>query len=205
MLYRALLVALFGLWVTMWVLHIRSELQPERAGLRTVPVEYVMRNAFRNDKDSDLWINNGSPRAGSLRLSPRTDKDGTRVLTFSGYLTLNLPGGGVQRLGWVGQLEMDKEWSVTRFHLLSTTKEHDPTASRPPPVTELDLTLTPASHRGEYRLSVDKTLADELNFPLDQEGISQLTSHLGFDEAILKQFPTGKPALPVVAARQSTF
>src|SRR3954454_12697980 len=123
-LYRSFLFCVVALWATMWVLLIRSEVQPESAGVRSLPVEHVLRNVFQLERDSDLWISNGVAHVGSLRLTPKTSPiDGTRTLSFSGRVTVMLPDGGSQRPGWVGELTMNPDWSVQCFHLTTVTRE----------------------------------------------------------------------------------
>src|SRR6476659_8380031 len=124
MIYRLTIILIGALWVTMWALLIRSEVRPDNAAIRLVPVEHVLRDAFRIEKDSDLWIASDGVQIGSLRLSPKQDeKTGTRTLGFTGRVTLNLPDGSSQRPGWSGELVMSREWAIQSFHFSSLTRE----------------------------------------------------------------------------------
>ena len=193
-LYRSFLLCVVALWATMWVLLIRSELQPESTGLRAIPVEHVLREAFRVEKDSDLWISNGPTHIGSLRLTPKTDPtEGTRTLNFSGRVTVTLPDGGSQRPGWMGELTMKPDWAVQYFHLTTITREYSPVlGGSPMRSTEVELELRPPIHRGWYVVRVGPEVMDHHEFSLDEVGLSQLLSHLGIDESTLKQFPATK-------------
>ena len=192
MIYRAFLLLITCLWITMWALLIRSELLPESAGIRTVPVEHVLRDAFRREKDSDLWITNAGTPIGSLRLSPKQDeKTGTQTLSFIGRVTLDLPDGSSQRPGWTGELVMNRDWVVQSFHLASMTREFPAgVGSAPAHSMQLEVQLDPPAHKGWYVVRLDKELAEAtMSSTLDEEGVSELVAHLGIDQAVLKQLP----------------
>jgi hypothetical protein len=191
----------------MWTLLIRSEVRPESAGIRSIPVEHVLRDAFKREKDSDLWITNAGMQIGTLRLSPKQDEvTGTRTLGFIGRVTLNLPDGSSQRPGWSGSLVMNRNWVVQSFHLSSTTRGFPAgLGAAPTQATQLEVLIDPPAHKGWYVVRVENEVADQHEFTLDEEGISQLVAHLGIDQDILKQLPGSKSQPPEVTARQSSF
>src|SRR5437016_1014005 len=123
MFYRILLGLIAALWLTMWTLLIRSELQPAGAGIRSLPVEHVLKEIFRHDQPSELWIRDNGNRIGHLRLAPKTgDLDGPRSLEFFGNLQLDLPGAQTHRAVWDGNLVLDREWRLESLHLSVHTR-----------------------------------------------------------------------------------
>lgn len=216
MLYRAFLVLVVALWGTMWTLLIRSELQPNGAGVRSLPVEHVLREVFRSERDSMLHISDGVTRYGSLRISPKpTAEDGTRTMNFAGNFSLSLPGHSRQRISWEGGLILSPMHEVESFTLNTVTRDISPPAAnattaqihtavgREP--TRLDLHLRPRARSASYQLRVGRTVMDQQDFALDEEGLRGLLNHLGVDETFQRQFSPSQASKPEVTARQASI
>ena len=85
----AVLIILF--WGVMWGLLEKSELEPEEAALREVPVEHVLKLMFHHQQPSELIIKSDGKMIGQLRLIPRIQENEERLLEFTGGLELRLP------------------------------------------------------------------------------------------------------------------
>src|SRR3954447_4018286 len=141
MLYRALLLLITGLFVTMWTLLIRSELRPGGNSLRALPVEHVLRELFQPEKPSNLIIHNGNQRIGTLRLAGQGEApDGTRALQFYGNALIDFPGTDPLRSAWNGEIVVTPDWRMKSFSFTATSRGTAKTAG---PATQFDLVLSP--------------------------------------------------------------
>lgn len=201
MLYRALLLIITGVFITMWTLLIRSEVQPGGNSLRTLPVQHVLHELFLNEKASPLLIRDGTQTIGNLRISGRPEApDGTRALEFFGSVQLSLPSANMQRSTWSGELVVTRDWEIQSVTLTTTTKEIAKSAA---PATQLDFTLSPLQKTASYVLKSDGELLDQQTFTMDEAGMNALLDHLGVDEMWRKELRPGRAPKPEISARQA--
>jgi hypothetical protein len=216
MLYRAFLVLLVGFWATMWTLLIRSEVQPNSAGVRALPVEHVLREIFRSERDSTLHITDGTARYGILRLFPKAvTEDGLRKLDFGGNFSMALAGTSRQRIAWDGELVLTSANEVESFRLNTTSRDVSPPSAKAGPgqidthtgrePTRLDVHLRPRAKSASYEMRVGDSVMDQQDFALDEAGLKGLLSHLGMEGDWQRQFNLSENAKPKVTASQSTM
>lgn len=203
MLYRALLLLITGLFITMWTLLIRSEVEPGGNGLRALPVEHVLRGMFENDKPSQLVIHDGTQRVGTLRLTGQGEAaDGSRAMQYFGNAQLELPGSGPQRSAWNGEIVVTPDWEVKSFSLSAASRGAAKDAG---PATQFELQLSPLNKTASYVLKSGPNVIDQQTFATDEAGLNSLLDHLEIDPLWRKQFRPGHGPKPVISARQSSL
>jgi hypothetical protein len=203
MLYRALLLLITGLFITMWTLLIRSEVQPSGNSLRALPVENVLREMFQNEKPSQLVIHDGSQRIGTLRLTGQGEAaDGTRTLQYFGNAQLELPGAGPQRSAWNGEIVVTPDWQVKSFSLSAASRG---AAKNAGPATQFELLVSPLKQTASYVLKAGPNVVDQQTYSTDEAGLTALLDHLEIDPMWWKQFRSGHGPKPVITARQASL
>jgi hypothetical protein len=203
MLYRALLLLITGLFITMWTLLIRSEVQPSGNSLRALPVEAVLREVFQPEKPSNLFIHNGSQRIGTLQLAGQGEAaDGTRALQFHGNALIEFPGAEPQRSAWNGEIVVTPDWKMKSFTLTAASRGTSKTAG---PATQFELILSPLEQTVSYGVKSGSSVLDRQTFTTDEAGLTALLDYFGVDPIWRKQFHTGQGPKPVVAARQASL
>jgi hypothetical protein len=195
------LIAIF--WLTMWALLLRTELRPQGASLRAVPLPYVANVLFHHERDSELFIRADGTVIGHLRISPHIrPADQGRTLGFSGSLHLRLPNNDRQRINWDGSLEMDHDLNAQLFKMGFTIRD----ASSPPEdQSEITVVINPVAHSAGYSWKNGGHLEDEQSFALDQSGLQQLMGHLGVDPGLVRTTIPTQASMPVITAQQSTL
>jgi hypothetical protein len=203
MLYRALLILITGLFITMWTLLIRSEVQPGGNSLRALPVEHVLREVFQPEKPSNLIIHNGSQRIGTLRLAGQGEAaDGSRALQFYGNALIEFPGGDPQRSAWNGEIVVTPDWKMKSLALTAATRGTSKTAG---PATQLELVVSPLDETVSYAVKSGASVLDRQTFTTDEAGLTALLDHFDVDPMLRKQFRPGSGPKPVISARQASL
>lgn len=203
MLYRALLLLITVMFITMWTLLIRSEVQPGGNSLRALPVEGVLREMFQNEKPSQLVIHDGSQRIGALRLVGLGESpEGNRTLQYFGNAQLELPGAGTQRSAWSGEIVVTPDWALQSFTLSGASRG---AARNAGPPTQLELKVSPLQQTASYVLKSGPSIIDEQAFTTDEAGLTALLDHFEIDPMWRKQFQPGHGPKPVISARQASL
>ncbi len=204
MLYRAAIALVVLFWGAMWTLLIRSELRPQEAGWRAVPVELVLKQLFHHGQSSDLNIRSGASRLGQLRLSPRTNQEtGAHALEVIGNVQVDGPGVPPQRAFWNGAFEMDRAFRVTASRVNVTIRARGP--QTPEMVaTTLELVLDPLAGKARYRLGLAGEAPVEQEFTLDEAGLNAVLARWGVGSEWTRHLSAGRGAIaPVLTARQA--
>jgi hypothetical protein len=203
MLYRALLLLITGLFITMWTLLIRSEVEPGGNSLRALPVEHVLKEMFQNEKPSQLVIHDGSQRIGTLRLTGQGEAaDGTRAMQYFGNAQLEFPGAGPQRSAWNGEIVVTPDWEVKSFSLSAASRGAAKDAG---PATQFELLVSTVDHTASYVIKSGPTVVDRQTFSTDEAGFTALLDHFEIDPMWRKQFHPGHGPKPVISARQASL
>jgi hypothetical protein len=203
MLYRALLLLITGLFVTMWTLLIRSELQPGGNSLRALPVEHVLREVFQPEKPSNLIIHNGNQRVGTLRLAGQGEAaDGTRALQFYGNAMIDFPGADPVRSAWSGEIVVTPDWKMKSFSFTATSRGTAKTAG---PATQFDMLFSPVDQKVSYVVKSGGSVFDRQSFTTDEAGLTALLDHFEIDPMWRNQFRMGQAPKPVVTAREASL
>lgn len=203
MLYRALLFLITALFITMWTLLIRSEVQPGGSSLRALPVENVLKEVFQNEKPSLLVIHDGSQRVGTLRFVGQSEAaDGSRTLQYFGNAQLELPGAGTLRSAWNGDIVVTPEWDLKTFTLSAAWRIASKNAG---PATQLELSFSPQRHTASYVLKSGPDVIDRQEFSTDEAGLNTLLDHFDVDPIWRKQLRPGQGPKPSISARQASL
>jgi hypothetical protein len=190
------MVAIF--WLIMWTLLLRTELRPQGASLREVPIEHVARLIFREKQSSDLVFHGDGVRVGNLQMTPSVPSENRCVLDFSGTLQIRMPDATREHLRWNGSLTMDNAFAVQLLHLVFTTA---PTQE----ASGIEITINPIEHLASYVWRTHGRLEDEDTFPLDESGILKLAEHLGIDPGLLHTVSLSHTGAAHITAHQSSL
>lgn len=181
---RLLALLITGFWVTMWTLLLRTELEPQRAALREVPIEHVLKLFFQHQQASDLFLSADGNRIGYVRFHPQVRKeDGLQVLEFSGNVQLRILGAPRQRLVWNGEAEMTPALGLSKLQLTSAFRE---STLNEAPENIVKLSMDMQAKTASYEIRSDERLADAQTFSLDEAGLRKLMAGAGLDPAILQ-------------------
>ena len=198
MIYRVAAIFIVLFWLTMTALLVRKEARPEDSTLREIPVAHVVNLLFLHEQVSELNIVSEKLRLGHLRIEPHVNKEtAARLIEFSGYLHLRIPGGARQRVTWNGEWEMEKSLVTRRFQLGVTM--HDPGEVRGVFV------IVPATNRAHYELRTSSGIVEQGDYPLDEAGLREVLQLLGVDPMLLPSKPMHSAAQPLVKALQSSM
>lgn len=181
---RLLALLITGFWVTMWTLLLRTELEPQKAALREVPIEHVLKLFFQHQQASDLFLNTGSDRVGYVRFHPQVRKDnGVPMLEFSGNVQIRIPGAPRQRLIWNGNAELSPALEVSKLQLTSAFRD-----STLPQAAEniVRLSMDMQKRTASYEVRTAQQLADAQTFTLDEAGLRKLMDRAGVDPTVLQ-------------------
>lgn len=203
MLHRLAAILITAFWVIMWALLIRTELEPEGASLRAVPVEHVLKLMFHHQQSSDLSLRNEGKLIGHLRLIPRVmPEDQSRVLDYSGSLRLRLPGAERQRFSWIGESIFDPTLNLQRLTVNFTI--HQSTLQEGAD-TQLSFAFDAATKAARYEIRTGQTILEKQEFAATEEGLKNLIRRAGFDPGVVQTItPTGNTP-PQITAKRSTF
>lgn len=201
---RLAAVLITAFWVIMWALLIRTELEPEGAALREVPVEHVLKLMFHHQQASDLALRAEGKLIGQLRLLPRVLPDSkTRVLGFSGSLQLRLPGATRQRFSWTGESHFSSVLALQRL-------DFDLTVHQGGQLDQADSELTFAYDAGtkqaRYVVKTGQVVIDRREFAATEAGLTDLIKQAGLDPSMMQTVnskASGTP--PKITAQRSTF
>jgi hypothetical protein len=197
MVYRVAAIFIVLFWLTMTGLLVRKEAWPADSTLREIPVSHVVKLLFLHEQTSELNIVSEKFQLGHLRIQPRVNKEtAARVIEFSGYVQLPIPGSARQRVAWNGEWEMEKTLGTRRFRLGVTM--HDPEEVR------AEVTIIPAANRAHYELRGTGGLIEQQDYSLDEAGLREVLRFLGVDQMLLPTMPI-RDTPPTVKARQSSM
>jgi hypothetical protein len=203
MLPRLTAVIIIAFWITMWALLIRTEVQPQGAALREVPVEHVAKLMFHHGQPSDLYIQSDNARLGSVRLRPHISKqDGQRLLEMTGNFEARTPGATLQRVTWDGALGLSPELDLEMFRL--GTIVQDPAAPRSPP-ERFELTVQARARRAIWQWHSHGRLLDERTYTLDEAGLHKALGELNLSPALLRSVPVSQATPPRITAHLSAL
>jgi hypothetical protein len=194
--YRATAILIVIFWLTMTALLLRNEVKPADSALREVPAGHVVKLLLHHSNFSDLNIVSNKMRLGHLRImpQPRTGS-GMRTIDFKGNLLFLIPGVDRQRVGWSGEVDMDKDLAIRRFRLTITMHEPEKVTS--------EIVILPAEKVAHYELSTASGVLERQDYTLDENGAREVMHQVGIDPALLplKSAAGGPP--PVIKAQQS--
>jgi hypothetical protein len=202
-LHRVASVLIVVFWGLMTFLLVRSELNPDGAIIRAVPVEHVMRLLFQHEQVSDLRIYSGAKPMGYLHLHPRVDKvTDQRVMDFTGTMHVYSAPQQRHRVSWEGNLIFSEKGEMQRTWWAVTLD--DPGYVR---VEVAAVSGAPTAHlvvrtRERVNGELKERIVDERDVSMDEAGFSGLVKQVGAtgDLAGLLQQPAAQ-IKPVVKAR----
>ena len=181
---RILALLITGFWVTMWTLLLQTEMEPQRAALREVPVGHVLKLFFHHQQASDLYLSSGANRIGHVRFHPQVRKeDGARIFDFSGSAQVVVPGAPRQRLSWSGEVELLPTMELSKLHLMSALRE---STTKDVPETTVIINIDAKTRDASYEIETGGERIDAQNFTLDEPGLRKLMDRLGIDPAVLQ-------------------
>lgn len=200
MLYRALAFLIICFWLTMTGLLIRKEAGPGDSALREVPVGHVVKLLLMHEQPSDLNIYSGKTRLGYLRIHPQMHKgDRSRVIAFAGNLQVMLPGQERQRVGWSGEIELEKTLATRRFTVSLTLSEP---GKRKAPAYGAQISIAPA----ENLLTWTPLDGQPHTYTLDDDGLQTALREMGEPELLaMLQGQTRSMTPPVIRAHLSSM
>ncbi len=206
------LIAVF--WLVMWGLLLRTELHPDGAALREVPIEHVVKLIFRHEEGSNLVVHGDGARLGQMQLVPRSKSENEHSIDCTGGLQLRMPNGGRERISWKGTVDLDAAFSLQMLHLMLVTsplgaeggnKAEDAKAPVAP-TTTVDITVNPLEKTASYVWKNGNIVLDEQTFELNEAGVRQLAQHLGIDPGLIQSAPIShSPGSMHVTAHQSSL
>jgi len=193
---RFLSAAIVFFWITMTVLLVRSELWPGQSRLRSVPIEYVAKRFWLNQRKSELTIWSDNTRVGHLSLHPQIKEDGTRILAYSGNLQLRLPGSQRQRVSWDGTATFDDKLVLS--NLIVGVDVRDSSLMR------AQVTVMPLQKLARYQLTNNGVEIEHEDYALDESGLKKLLRQVDLDPALYESV-RGSATVPVISAHQSSL
>ncbi len=201
---RILALLITAFWVTMWTLLLRTELEPQRAALREVPLEHVLKVFFQHQQASDLHLNGEGTRMGYVRFHPQVrESDGVRFFEFSGNVQLRIPGVPRQRLGWSGEAELLPTMGLSKLRLMSAVRE---STTKDVPETIFTLNLDAVARNVSYEARMNGEMVDSQSFTMDEVGLRKLIQRAGVDPIVLQTISTQtKSSAPKITAHRSSL
>jgi len=199
MFYRAVAIFIVLFWLAMTGLLVHQQLRPGDSALREIPASHVVKLLFMHHERSTLNIYSDKLRLGQLILEPVVNDDGQqRDLHFSGDLQVLALGGKRERIGWKGELNMDRLLAIKRFQLAVAT--HTPTDL----VSEI--TVFPDKNLAHYELRASNGTVERQDYTLDERGARAALEQVGIDSSLLPGSNKKQIAPSVeIKARQSTL
>jgi hypothetical protein len=182
MFYRAAVVFIVLFWLTMNGLLIHQELRPGESALREIPVSHVVKLIFMHHQEQQhpapLLITADKQRIGQVILIPKVDaQTQDHTFEFSGYVQVAVPPSKRERMGFEGQIDMDKLLNIKRMQIVVRT--------RYPADLETDIEVLPPSNLARYEVRSRGVVADRQDFTLDEHGVRAVLDHAGIDPALL--------------------
>lgn len=190
------LIAIF--WLIMWALLLRSELRPQDASLREVPVEHVARLIFREKQSSDLALFENGARVGTLQIIPSVPSENRCAVDFVGTVQMRLPDGARERIRWNGEFTTDNAFTLQLLHLVFTS---GPTQDG----LTVEITVNPVEHTASYVSRSQGRVMAEQAFTPDQSGLARFAESLGIDPGILQAASFSRASAPRITAHQSSL
>jgi hypothetical protein len=179
MLHRLVATLIVIFWLSMTGLLVLREMYPEVTRLNDVPVGFVGRVVFQHQQPSDLQIYDSGTEVGNLRLQPRTNlRTGAFIVEIHGTLSVNLPGGGRQRMSWDGDLEMNQLFRIQRVDINLTIQQGG---------GQLHLVVEPPKNVAQYTLKNGGLNQEHSEFSLDEAGFTSLLNQVGVAAPALSQ------------------
>jgi hypothetical protein len=201
---RILALLITGFWVTMWTLLLQTELEPQRAALREVPIAHVLKLFFHHQQASDLYLNSGGTRIGHVRFHPHIrQEDGVRYFEFSGHAQLLVPGAPRQRLSWSGEGELLPTMELSKLRLMSAVRE---STTKDVPETTVIVHLDLVNRWAFYEIKSGDVSIDTQRFTMDEAGLRKLLDRVGIDPVVLQTVSAqAKGTAPRLFAHRSSM
>lgn len=191
MLSRILTVLIFGFWIVMSALLVRSHLNPGESGVMTVPVEHVVKLIFLHGQPSDLNIMVGDIPFGALTIRP-TSTESIHTLECNGSARLRIPMVPRDQLIWETEVDLEPDYSFRTFRGIFRVRDRD---------VRLGVEVDAGKKVVHYRLSDRSTPAQESVVPLSREGGAQLLERSGMNPAVLSSLEDSAGETVVSARR----
>ena len=199
MLYRTTAFFIVLFWLTMTALLVHQEVRPGDSALREIPVSHVVKLLLMHQQKSALSIYSDKLRLGQLQIEPSTDEQTqTRKIAFHGDLQIIVPGGKRERIGWKGDLEMDKYLTTRRFQVSVTNHA----------ITDLtsQIEVLPAENIAHYELLSPNGTIEREDYTLDERGVRTALDQLGLDSSLFPIAQKQRAATaPTIKARLSSL
>jgi hypothetical protein len=177
MLHRlaAMLIVIF--WLCMTGLLVVREMYPEVTRLNDVPTSLVAHIIFQHQQASDLQVYEGPKQIGDIHLQPRrVAQTGAHLLDLHGGLGVDVPGGGHQRLSWMGSMEMDSNFRIERISLNLKFQGG-----------QLEILVEPSKNIARYTVKTGGRTQETTELTLDEAGFSTLLARAGLGTVSLPQ------------------
>jgi hypothetical protein len=177
MLHRlaALLIIIF--WICMTGLLVVKETVLTQ--LNNVPAGFVAQLIFQHQQSSDLQIYDGPKDSGYLHVQPSRKSDtGAKIIDFHGNLGVNIPGGGRQRLSWMGNVDMDENFQIQKLRVNVAFQQGG---------GQVDVVVEPPKKIARYSVKTANSPIEQNQLSLDENGLSGLLSHVGLGPVSLPQ------------------
>jgi hypothetical protein len=188
MLHRLIATSIVAFWLAMTSMLVVRELYPESAGLNAVAVSYVGQLFFQHQQSSDLKVHASGEDIGFVHVQARPPGESDkRELEFNGNLSIPLPNGTHQRLGWFGRFRLTSRFNLERFDL---------TISADVPGQHVGISVDCFAKTAEFTVKAGNRVVDSATISLDERGFASLISQVGFDPKLLEQFQSADAPLP---------
>lgn len=177
MLHRlaALLIIIF--WICMTGLLVVKETVLTQ--LNNVPSGFVAQLIFQHQQSSDLQIYDGPKDSGYLHVQPsRKNETGAKIIDFHGNLGVNIPGGGRQRLSWMGNVDMDENFQIQKLRVNVAFQQGG---------GQVDVVVEPPKKIARYSVKTANSPIEQNQLSLDENGLSGLLGHAGLGPVSLPQ------------------
>ena len=198
MFYRTAVVFIVLFWLTMTGLLVHQQLRPADSALREVPPAHVVKLMFMHPSLSQLNIYSDKLRLGHLNLQPEISADRQdRDLKISGELQVIIPGAKRERIGWDGELKMDKLLNIKQFQLSVHTHAPADLTSR--------ITVIPSENIAHYELRATNGVIERQDYTLDERGARSALEQVGLDAALLPIGQKSAASTMSIKARQATL
>ncbi len=185
-------------WLTMSVLLVRTELLPNDAASRTVPIERIAKLLFHDDQSSDLYIHDRGATLGSVRILPHPHAPNDhRVLNFSG--TMQLQGADTirRRISWDGALDLNSSYTLEQVRLGFSVHEGNGANLEK---SRVEVAVDSIKREVNYVWKSADGFEEPQRYSLDQEGLEKLMNHLGIETAWLRSSSITDMGAPQMSA-----
>lgn len=190
------LIAVF--WLLMWGMLLRTELRPQGASLREVPLEHVEKLIFRHEEGSNLVIHSDGVRIGQMQVVPHAGPDDQKIVDCTGGIQIRMPDGNRERVSWKGSIEMNDAFAVQLLHIIVAIS---PTAT----ASNIEVTINPVEKWASYVWKNGPEVLDQQTFPLTADGLGKLAEHLGIEPGMIQSTSLSKGTGLHLTAHQSSY